>query len=232
MTPRPRSHCLGAAAANSGPGYRFRHATIKTVAYERLPDDRRAELHERYADWLERETEDRRSQFDEIVGHHFYEAYRYARRLDPGGDQMKELARRAGERYAVAGQRAAVRGDTRLVQAWLGRAVRLLPAENPLRLSALPPLAEAHRATASSPRRPGPTRSWPGRPRRSATRAWPCTPPSAGSASPPSTTRASSSRRAATRSSWPSPPSSVSATGWASPRPGTCSPTWTGPGAG
>jgi predicted ATPase len=61
---------------NSGPGYRFRHATIKTVAYERLPDDRRAELHERYADWLERETDDRRSQFDEIVGHHFYEAYR------------------------------------------------------------------------------------------------------------------------------------------------------------
>ncbi|HSR28765.1 MAG TPA: hypothetical protein VLR51_09930, partial [Actinomycetes bacterium] len=131
---------------NSGPGYRFRHATIKTVAYERLPDDRRAELHERYADWLERETEDRRSQFDEIVGHHFYEAYRYARRLDPGGDQMKELARRAGERYAVAGQRAAVRGDTRLVQAWLGRAVRLLPAEHPLRLSALPPLAEAQQS--------------------------------------------------------------------------------------
>src|ERR671911_509935 len=131
---------------NSGPGYRFRHATIKTVAYERLPDDRRAELHERYADWLERETEDRRSQFDEIVGHHFYEAYRYARRLDPGGDQMKKLARRAGERYAVAGQRAAVRGDIRLVQAWLGRAVRLLPAEHPLRLSALPPLAEAQQS--------------------------------------------------------------------------------------
>ncbi|HEX7149350.1 MAG TPA: adenylate/guanylate cyclase domain-containing protein, partial [Actinomycetota bacterium] len=77
---------------NSGPGYRFRHATIKTVAYGRLPDDRRAELHERYADWLERETEDRRSQFDEIVGHHFYEAYRYATRLDPAGDQVAELA--------------------------------------------------------------------------------------------------------------------------------------------
>ncbi len=131
---------------NSGPGYRFRHATIKTVAYERLPDDRRAELHERYADWLERETEDRRSQFDEIVGHHFYEAYRYARRLDPGGEQMRELARRAGERYAAAGQRAAVRGDTRLVQAWLGRAVRLLPPEHPLRLTALPPLAEAQQS--------------------------------------------------------------------------------------
>jgi class 3 adenylate cyclase/tetratricopeptide (TPR) repeat protein len=132
---------------NSGPGYRFRHATIKTVAYERLPDDRRAELHERYADWLERETEDRRSQFDEIVGHHFYEAYRYTSRLDPGSDRVAELARRAGERYASAGQRAAVRGDTRLVQAWLGRAARLLPADHPLRLAALPPLAEAQQAS-------------------------------------------------------------------------------------
>jgi class 3 adenylate cyclase/tetratricopeptide (TPR) repeat protein len=132
---------------NSGPGYRFRHATIKTVAYERLPDDRRAELHERYADWLEHETEDRRSQFDEIVGHHFYEAYRYTSRLDPGSDRVAELARRAGERYAAAGQRAAVRGDTRLVQAWLGRAARLLPADHPLRLAALPPLAEAQQAS-------------------------------------------------------------------------------------
>jgi class 3 adenylate cyclase/tetratricopeptide (TPR) repeat protein len=132
---------------NSGAGYRFRHATIKTVAYERMPDDRRAELHERYADWLERETEDRRSQFDEIVGHHFHEAFRYASKLDPGGGRTQELARRAGERYATAGQRAAVRGDTRLVQAWLGRAVRLLPADHPVRLAALPPLAEAQQAS-------------------------------------------------------------------------------------
>jgi class 3 adenylate cyclase/tetratricopeptide (TPR) repeat protein len=132
---------------NSGPGYRFRHATIKTVAYERLPDDRRAELHERYADWLERETEERRSQFDEIVAHHFYQAYRYTRRLDPGGERTAELARRAGERYAAAGQRAAVRGDTRLVQAWLGRAAPLLPADHAVRLAALPRLAEAQQAS-------------------------------------------------------------------------------------
>jgi tetratricopeptide (TPR) repeat protein len=117
------------------------------VAYERLPDDRRAELHERYADWLEHQTGDRRSQFDEIVGHHFYEAYRYASRLEPGSDRVAELARRAGERYAAAGKRAAVRGDTRLVQAWLGRAAPLLPADHPLRLAALPPLAEAQQAS-------------------------------------------------------------------------------------
>ena len=132
---------------DSGAGYRFRHATIKTVAYERLPDDRRAELHERYADWLERETAGRRSQFDELIGHHFHEAFRYTSKLDPGGDHARELAMRAGERYAGAGQRAAVRGDTRLVQAWLGRAVRLLPADHPVRLAALPPLAEAQQAS-------------------------------------------------------------------------------------
>jgi class 3 adenylate cyclase/tetratricopeptide (TPR) repeat protein len=130
---------------DSGRGYRFRHATIKTVAYERLPDDRRAELHERYADWLERETGDRSSQFDEIIGLHLYEAFRYASKLEPGGERTRTLARRAGERYAAAGHRAAVRGDTGLVQAWLGRAARLLPADHPVRLRALPPLAEALR---------------------------------------------------------------------------------------
>src|SRR4029453_5593852 len=123
----------------------------QTLPCQRVPRDRRVELHGPYADWLERETEDRRSQFDEIVGHHFYEAYRYTTRLDPGSDRVAELARRAGERYAAAGPRAAAPGDTRLVQAWLGRAVRLLPADHPLRLAALPPLAEAQQASGKRP---------------------------------------------------------------------------------
>jgi predicted ATPase/class 3 adenylate cyclase len=127
----------------SGDGYRFRHTMIQTVAYQRMPDDRRSSLHERYADWLERQTEDRRSQFDELVGHHFYEAYRYASRLEPGAERTVELARRAGERYAAAGQRAAIRGDTGLVRAWLGRSMRLLPADHPDRLQSLQPLADA-----------------------------------------------------------------------------------------
>jgi class 3 adenylate cyclase/tetratricopeptide (TPR) repeat protein len=127
---------------DSGPGYQFRHATIKTIAYERLPDDRRAELHERYADWLERQTEDRRSQFDEVIAYHFYEASRYVGKLHPTDHHVGELARRAGERYAAAGHRAAVRGDSRVVQAWLGRATRLLPTDHPVRLRALAPLAE------------------------------------------------------------------------------------------
>jgi class 3 adenylate cyclase/tetratricopeptide (TPR) repeat protein len=126
-----------------GTGYQFRHATIKTVAYERLADDRRAELHERYADWLESQTLDRRSQFDELIGYHFLKSFQYASKLGPKSDRTRDLARRAGERYAAAGQRAAIRGDNRVVQAWLGLAVDLLPADNQIRLKALPPLAEA-----------------------------------------------------------------------------------------
>jgi len=57
------------------------------------------------------------------------------------------VACRAGERYAVAGNRAVIRGDSRLVQAWLGRAVRLLPGDHPDRLRALPKLAEAQQAS-------------------------------------------------------------------------------------
>jgi tetratricopeptide (TPR) repeat protein len=120
---------------------------IQSVAYERMPEDRRAELHERYADWLAEQTRDNPDQFDELVAHHFYEAFRYASKLDPGHDRTRKVACRAGERYAVAGNRAAIRGDSRLVQAWLGRAVRLLPEDHPARLRALPPLAEAQQVS-------------------------------------------------------------------------------------
>jgi predicted ATPase/class 3 adenylate cyclase len=130
----------------SGEGYRFRHIMIRTVAYDRMPDNRRADLHERYADWLERNTEDRRSQFDELIGYHLFEAFRYANKLDPNADHTRELARRTGERHAAAGLRAAIRGDNQLTVTWLGRAAHLLPDGHPTRLEVLVPLAEALQA--------------------------------------------------------------------------------------
>jgi hypothetical protein len=43
-------------AATAGPGeFRFRHLLIRDVTYEALPKRRRAELHERLADWLGRD---------------------------------------------------------------------------------------------------------------------------------------------------------------------------------
>jgi tetratricopeptide (TPR) repeat protein len=131
----------------SGAGYRFRHPMIQSAAYERMPEDRRAELHERYADWLAEQTRANPDQFDELVAHHFHEAYRYASKLEPAADHTRKVACRAGERYAAAGHRAVIRGDSRLVLAWLGRAVRLLPDDHEDRLKALPQLAEAQQAS-------------------------------------------------------------------------------------
>jgi predicted ATPase/class 3 adenylate cyclase len=131
----------------SGAGYKFRHPMIRAVAYQRLPDDRRAELHERYADWLSERTGERPHQFDELIANHFSEAHRYRRKLSPRDQRTRVVARKAGERYANAGRRAADRGDTRLVQEWLGPAIQLLPHDHPQRLEVLPSLAEAQQAS-------------------------------------------------------------------------------------
>jgi class 3 adenylate cyclase/tetratricopeptide (TPR) repeat protein len=132
---------------DSGAGYKFRHPMIRAVAYGRMPDDRRADLHERYADWLADHTRDRPHQFDELVANHFSEAHRYRKRLAPRDQRTHEVARKAGERYADAGRRAAIRGGTRLVQEWLGAAVQLLPDDHQQRRQALPALAEAQQAS-------------------------------------------------------------------------------------
>jgi predicted ATPase/class 3 adenylate cyclase len=131
----------------AGSGYKFRHPMIRAVAYGRMADDRRAELHERYADWLTERAGERPHQFDELIVNHFSEAHRYRRRLAPRDERTRVVARKAGERYANAGKRAADRGDTRLVQEWLGPAIQLLPADHPQRREVLPSLAEAQQAS-------------------------------------------------------------------------------------
>jgi class 3 adenylate cyclase len=47
-----------------GEGYRFRHILIRNVAYDRMSEELRAVLHERYADWLERSSGERAGLFD------------------------------------------------------------------------------------------------------------------------------------------------------------------------
>ncbi len=140
-------HAVAAPMPTESPeGFRFRHILSRNVVYERMTEPVRAELHERFADWLERTAGDRLSQFDELMGYHLHEAYRYRRKLGPVDEHARKLARRAGERYAAAGQRAALRGDIPLTSAWLGRASRLLAAEHPTRLRVLPDLADALQA--------------------------------------------------------------------------------------
>ena len=107
--------------------FRFRHVLIRDAAYEALPKEPRAELHERFADWLERVAGDRVEEHEEIIGYHLEQAHQYRGSLGPVGDAEAELARRAARHIAAAGRRSFARGDAAAGRL-LHRAADLLPA--------------------------------------------------------------------------------------------------------
>jgi hypothetical protein len=89
--------------------YRFRHLLIRDAAYDALPKAVRADLHERFADWLKDRASDL-VELDEILGHHLEQAARYNAEL---GHPDSALAERAAERLATAGRRARPRRRAR-----------------------------------------------------------------------------------------------------------------------
>jgi len=102
--------------------YRFRHLLIRDTAYEALPKSTRAELHERFADWLEARGADL-VELDEILGYHLEQAYRYWTALGPPDERAEQLAARARDRLVTAARRANERGDLRARTNLLERAV-------------------------------------------------------------------------------------------------------------
>ncbi len=121
----------------AGELYQFRHTLIRDAAYEAIPKQLRSALHERHADWLQRWAGTRVEEYEEILGYHLEQAHRYLVELGPVDAHVDELAQRAGTRLAVAGRRAAARGDISATVGLLRRASRLLPPDDPLRLETL-----------------------------------------------------------------------------------------------
>jgi class 3 adenylate cyclase/tetratricopeptide (TPR) repeat protein len=131
-------------AATAGPGgFRFRHLLIRDVTYEALPKRRRAELHERLADWLGRDDGEVLPEHDEVAGHHFEQAYRYLEQLGRVGPREVELAMRGATRLASGGRRAMSRDDPPAAVNLLARALDLLPTGDPERLGSLLDLGDA-----------------------------------------------------------------------------------------
>jgi len=101
--------------------FRFRHLLIRDTAYEALPKAVRADLHERFADWLEANVE--LVEQDEILGYHLEQAARFRAEL---GDPAAAIAgRRAAAHLGRAGHAALERGDLHATQNLLGRALEL-----------------------------------------------------------------------------------------------------------
>ena len=108
--------------------FRFVHTLVREAAYEAAPKELRAELHERFGTWLEERPLERLTELEEIIGYHLEQAHAFREAL---GEPAEELAVRAGERLAAAGQRAMNRGDAAAATKLLRRAHPLLPAGEP-----------------------------------------------------------------------------------------------------
>jgi class 3 adenylate cyclase/tetratricopeptide (TPR) repeat protein len=110
--------------------FRFRHLLIRDAAYDGLPKAARAELHERFAVWLETHGADL-IELDEILGYHLEQAHRYRIELGLPAEETEALARRAAKRLAAAGERAALRDDVAAAVVLYERCLTLLPDDEP-----------------------------------------------------------------------------------------------------
>jgi class 3 adenylate cyclase len=119
--------------------FRFKHLLLRDAAYEALPKEQRADLHERFAEWLESAA----PELEEIRGYHLEQAFRYRVELGPVDDHGASLARRAAGFLATAGQRALDRGDMHATTNLLERAIGLLPSDDQDAVALYPDLATA-----------------------------------------------------------------------------------------
>jgi class 3 adenylate cyclase/tetratricopeptide (TPR) repeat protein len=109
--------------------YRFKHLLVRDAAYATLPKEVRSDLHQRFADWLERTAGERLVEYEEILGYHLEQAYGYRAELGRLDEAARRLAHRAGAHLDVAGRRAGDRGDMPAARKLLERALALFPAD-------------------------------------------------------------------------------------------------------
>ena len=109
--------------------FRFRHLLIRDAAYDSLPKETRADLHERFALWIDEHVQ--LVEQDEIVGYHLEQAVLYRREL---GREDDALAAQAARRLGAAGRGALGRGDNSAAERLLERATTLPSQASPGRL--------------------------------------------------------------------------------------------------
>jgi class 3 adenylate cyclase/tetratricopeptide (TPR) repeat protein len=124
--------------------YRFGHLVIKDTAYGSLLKRIRAALHEHFVVWAERVNRERgrETEFEEILGYHLEQAFRYRTELGVIDDEAREIGERAAIKLASAGRRSLARGDLPPAVNLLQRAAELLVRESPFRLEVMIDLAE------------------------------------------------------------------------------------------
>ena len=125
--------------------YRFRHSLICDETYAGIPKAVRAELHERFARWLQAQGREGRGlgEHDEIIGYHLEQAHRCRTELVPHDDETRALAIEAGGLLAAAGRRALAREDLPAAVVMFERTLALLPEDDRSRSALLTELGSA-----------------------------------------------------------------------------------------
>jgi class 3 adenylate cyclase/tetratricopeptide (TPR) repeat protein len=120
--------------SRSEDGFRFSHVLVRDATYAAVPKETRADLHERFAAWIEANAGRWAAEVEEIVGYHLEQAYRYREQLGPVDERARALAERAGNLLGGAGRRAFSRDDMPAALNLLDRALALLTEQAPARL--------------------------------------------------------------------------------------------------
>jgi DNA-binding SARP family transcriptional activator len=113
-----------------GEEYSFRHILIQEAAYRAIPKSLRAELHHRFADWLEYVLWNPATERPEILGYHLEQSVRYLSELRPAEARSSPLPARAAGHLETAGHAAHDRGDELAAMNLLTRAAALLPPDD------------------------------------------------------------------------------------------------------
>jgi class 3 adenylate cyclase/tetratricopeptide (TPR) repeat protein len=125
--------------------FRFRHLLIRDAAYHAMPKEQRADLHERFATWLEGVAGDRLPEYEEILAYHLEQAYRFRTDLGLSDDRTSEIAAAAARHAMSSAERALAREDFPAARGLFARAADV--ASGRARAEALVRLADADGGT-------------------------------------------------------------------------------------
>jgi tetratricopeptide (TPR) repeat protein len=149
-----RKHFIRTTIGTEGDArYRFDHHMVRETVYNGLLKRARATMHAEFVKWADQANagSDRGREFEEILGYHLEQAYKYLGELGPIDEQGAAIGCDGSRRLASAARRAFGRGDLHAAASLFKRASGLRSSEDPERSKLLPELAEALMAVGKFP---------------------------------------------------------------------------------
>src|SRR5512145_2714985 len=135
-----RKHFIRQSVGAEGEAkYRFDHHMVRETVYNGLLKRARATMHAEFVKWADQNNagSDRGREFEEILGYHLEQAYKYLAELGPIDEAGASIGRDGARRLGSAARRALARGDMRAAASLFKRAADLLPVADNQRLDLL-----------------------------------------------------------------------------------------------